>query len=88
MESKIMGNKYSRKSKENEKVDLYFASLINRFHQFMFEVDHDDPRTPNADIFQMSNLAWITFAERWNKQAKKVFVDKDAFYNYAIKRDI
>lgn len=82
-----MGNKYSRRSKENEKVDLFFASIVSRFHQSMFGVDHDDPKTPKADIFQLFNRAWVKFAEDWNKKAKKVAADRDAFYNYAIKRD-
>lgn len=88
MEGNIMGNKHCRRSKENDTVDLYFASIVNRFHQILFDVDHDDPRTPKVDIFQLSNRAWVTFAENWNKKAKKVFVDKNAFYDYAIKRDI
>lgn len=79
--------KYSRRSKENEKVDLFFASLINRFHQALFMVDYDDPKTPNADVFQIFNRAWVTFCTNWNKKAKKVGADKEAFYNYAIKRD-
>lgn len=82
-----MSNKYSRVSKENEKADLFFASIIDGFHRAMFTVDHDDPRVPNIDIFQMFNRRWIMFCSEWNKKAKKVFVDKDAFYNYAIKRD-
>lgn len=82
-----MGNTYSRKSRENERVDLFFASLINRFHQAMFGVDHDDPRTPKADIFSLFNRSWVTFAEAHNRKAKKIGADKDAFYNYAIKRD-
>jgi hypothetical protein len=82
-----MENKYSRKSKETEKVDLFFASVINRFHYVLFEVDHDDPKTPNADIFSLFNRAWVTFATEWNKKAKKVGADPKAFEDYAIKRD-
>jgi hypothetical protein len=80
-------NPYSRKSKEAEKVDLFFASLINRFHQVMFGVDHDDPNTPNVDVFSLFNRAWVTFATEWNKKAKKIGADSKAFEDYAIKRD-
>jgi hypothetical protein len=82
-----MENKYSRKSKETEKVDLFFASVINRFHYVLFEVDHDDPKTPNADIFSLFNRAWVNFATEWNKKAKKIGADPKAFEDYAIKRD-
>jgi hypothetical protein len=78
---------YSRKSKENERVDLQFASLVDKFHKAMFTVDHDDPRTPKVDIFSMFNRSWVTFATNWNKQCKKITADPKAFYNYAIKRD-
>lgn len=78
---------YSCRSKESEKVDLFFASLISRFHQAMFGVDHDSPDTPNVDVFSVFNRAWVTFCENWNKKAKKVGADKNAFYDYAIKRD-
>jgi hypothetical protein len=78
---------YTRKQKEAGNADLFFASLINRFHQAMFGVDHDDPRTPNVNVFEIFNRAWVTFADAHNSKAKKIGVDRDAFYNYAIKRD-
>jgi hypothetical protein len=82
-----MSNTYTRKAKEEEKVDLYFASIVNKFHHAMFGVDHDDPRTPKVDVFEIFNRSWVKFATEWNKKAKKIGADKDAFYNYAIKRD-
>ena len=81
-------NKYSRKSKESDSVDLRFASIVNRFHQAMFEVDHDDPKTPNVDVFSIFNRAWVSFANEWNKKAKKIQANPKAFEDYAIKRDI
>ena len=82
-----MSNQFTRKNKENEQVDLFFASLINRFHQAMFTVDYDDPKIPNVDVFGIFNRAWVTFAEAHNDKAKQIAADKDAFYNYAIKQD-
>lgn len=79
--------KIHRTQKESEKVDLFFASLINRFNCAMFEVDHDHPDTPKADIFSLFNRAWVTFATEHNKKAKKNGADPNAFYDYAIKRD-
>jgi hypothetical protein len=80
--------KLHRKQKESEKVDLFYASLISRFHQVMFGVDHDDPNTPNADIFSLFNKAWIGFCEDYNKKCKHHAANPQAFYDYAIKRDI
>ncbi len=81
-------NKYSKKGKEEYTVDLRFASIIDRFHQVLFTVNHDDPKVPNVDIFSIFNRAWVDFATEWNKQAKKVLVDPKAFENYAINQDI
>jgi hypothetical protein len=83
-----MSNPYSRKSKEAEKVDLFFASIVNRFHQAMFGVDHDDPKTPNVDIFSLFNRAWVHFATEWNKKAKKTGANVKAFEDYAINQDL
>jgi phosphoketolase len=80
-------NKFTREGKENARVDLFFASLIDRFHTAMFEVDHDDPKTPKADVFALFNRAWVKFAEEHNKKVKKVGADPNAFYDYAIKQD-
>jgi hypothetical protein len=80
-------NKFTRASKENNKADLFFASLIDRFHTAMFAIDHDDPKTPNVDLFSMFNRAWVHFATEHNKKAKHQGVNPDAFYDYAIKRD-
>jgi hypothetical protein len=76
-----------KRDKENDRVDLFFNSLLERFHQAMFGVDHDDPKTPKVDVFSLFNRAWVHFAENHNKKAKKVGADPEAFYNYAIKRD-
>lgn len=83
-----MNNPYSRKSKEAERVDLYYASIIDKFHKAMFAVDHDDPNTPNVDVFAIFNRGWITFATEWNKKAKKTGANPKAFEEYAIKQDL
>jgi hypothetical protein len=80
-------NKFSRASKENARVDLFFASLISRFHQALFNIDYDDPMTPKADVFSIFNRAWVHFATEHNKKVKHIGADPNAFYDYAIKRD-
>lgn len=82
-----MNNPYSRKSKEAESVDLFFASIINRFHEVLFMVDYDDPKTPNVDVFAIFDRAWVSFCTDWNKKAKKTGANPKAFFDYAIKRD-
>jgi hypothetical protein len=81
-------SKHHKKSKENESVDLFFASIIHRFHQALFTVDYDDPKTPNVNVFEIFNRAWIAYAEGWNKKSKKVKANPQAFYDYAINREI
>jgi hypothetical protein len=79
--------KLHRKQKESEKVDLFYASLISRFHQAMFGVDHDDPKTPNVEIFSIFNRAWLQFCEDYNKKCKHYKANTQAFYDYAIKQE-
>jgi hypothetical protein len=80
-------SRFHKKEREHNNADLFFASLIQRFHQALFGVDHDDPKTPKVNVFEIFNKAWISYCEEHNKKAKKVAVDPEAFYNYAIKQD-
>jgi hypothetical protein len=78
----------TRKEREEEVADIFFASVVARFHQCLFSVDFDDPKTPNANVFEIFNKAWKTFAKEHNKKAKKIGANVNAFEEYAINQDI
>lgn len=76
-----------KKQIESDRVDTFFASLLDRFHKALFGLDHDHPDTPKADFFIIFNKAWLNFCERHNEKAKHYKANKEAFYDYAIKKD-
>lgn len=82
-----MINKYTRKSKEEDKASMFYYSLLERFHTTIFSANFDDPKMPDIDVFNLFNKAWVNFAERWNRKTKRIAVDPKAFYNYAINQE-
>lgn len=77
-------NQYSRRSKEIKNIDVFYSNLLMKFHKAMFTIDFDDPKTPNVNVFDMFNRAWVAYANDFNKKAKRVGADPDKFFNYAI----
>lgn len=74
---------------ENEKVDTYFAGLIQRFHRDLFNADFDDPKFVNINIFSLYDKAWRSYAREWNiKRGRTIMLDLEAFSDYAIKQTI
>jgi hypothetical protein len=83
--------KYNRKSADqNERLDNYFAGLLERFHMHLFNVDYDNnPVAQKVDIFAMYNKAWKTYASEWNARKDRVVACNPLlFEEYAIKQDI
>lgn len=82
-----MENLYTRKSKEKESANLFFSSLKDKFHYVLFTINFDDPKFKDADVFNLFNDRWLKFVNHYNRKAKRLYADPEAFYRYAMNRD-